>query len=150
MTKEVGVIWGRKILVELAGPPDQQLLEFEIVQAILQHILEPAPPHHARTERIEALYCRGRSLVLRMDAPARLDNEVILRHREIVPFKFRAEIREKDMATLVEHYFAELFIRANWQCPNCKCVVYNSQNYMEIPDWLRKQEEERGIRGEML
>ena len=31
--------------------------------------------------------------------------------------------------------YREVFQLANWKCPNCNCVVYNSQNYLELPSW---------------
>lgn len=32
----------------------------------------------------------------------------------------------------------EMYKRAEFDCPNCHCVIYNSQNYMELPEWARE------------
>ena len=59
-------------------------------------------------------------------------------HCEMYPAN--ADYLTADISDQMMQCWCEVFKRHGSQCPNCQCLTFYSTNYMESPEWLRRQE----------
>lgn len=89
----------------------------------------------------EAIFYRGGVEQFREIVPDPPPPDYRRRYRE--PFSMSRQFDIADMSKQMMNVLELYALDTSFKCPNCKCLVYNSQNYMELPVWVFEGEEHK-------
>jgi hypothetical protein len=78
------------------------------------------------------LLCRGDRIYMRLDVVADARSEYLVRHARRVAFLSD----QTDPSATMQVFFERFQINRHFRCPNCGCLVYDSTNYMDAPEWF--------------